>query len=161
MAYETLCPEITNPPVQVYIGSTHSWLTSGLILPLQPKRDVSCESSTSSSREMCFIGQWNHIHRNRSRQFHRSLHVVPRCGPLLSWLASGLYTFRKVLSDPSERSVASWCLEPEKLSSNYFRETQVNSRNYPKCHLASFSQTLLLWGFPEDEKLKLHRLSWL
>lgn len=96
---------------KVWMCSINSRLTSGFFLPLGPKRDFSGESSTSSRKEMSFIGQWNHTHRNRSRQFYRSPPMIPIRYPLMAWLASSQCKFKEVLSiPPEEHNVAPKCL---------------------------------------------------
>ena len=83
-----LCPEVTNPPVQGLYVLDKLTINIRLFPSIRTKERFSGEASTSSSRKMSFIGQWNHTHRNRSRQFYRSPPMIPIRYPLLAWLAS-------------------------------------------------------------------------
>ena len=158
-----LCPEVTNPPVQ------------GLYV--LDKLTINIRLFPSIRTKERFFWWVLYIFKQRN-EFYRAVesHPQKQVKAILQVTTHDPHTisstglagikpvkFKEVLSAPPEgHNVARQCLWPEKLNDNsgyFFDETQVNSRNSPKCCLAFFSQTLLLQGFPKDEKLKLHRLS--
>lgn len=105
------CPVVTNSPIQGLYVLNNLTINIGLPPSIRTEeRFILWVLYIFKQKNEFYRTMDSNPRKNNSRQFYRSLHMIPIWCPLLAWLASGLCKFKEVLSAASEANVKPWCL---------------------------------------------------